>query len=78
MSMVGASEQEPTRNKVAYAVGVARLRETAHGQIMGPGDGLLKRLFGLEDRRVVGVHYSVRARPNGSISAKRTGRPAGY
>ncbi len=56
MSMVGKSEQELTEQKVPYEVGIARLRETARGQIMGLNDGLLKILFGLEDRRVLGVH----------------------
>jgi NAD(P) transhydrogenase len=56
MSMVGMTEQELTEKKIAYEVGVARLRETARGQIMGLQDGLLKILFSLEDQRVLGVH----------------------
>lgn len=56
MSMVGKTEQELTAERVPYEVGVARLRETARGQIMGLDEGVLKILFGLEDRRVLGVH----------------------
>jgi NAD(P) transhydrogenase len=45
MYMVGMTEQELTEKKIAYEAGVARLRETARGQIMGLQDGLLKIMF---------------------------------
>lgn len=56
MSMVGKTEQELTEQRIAYEVGIARLRETARGQIMGLDEGVLKLLFGLDDRRLLGVH----------------------
>jgi NAD(P) transhydrogenase len=56
MSMVGMTEQDLTQKKIPYEVGVARLWETARGQIMGIEGGLLKILFGLKDRRILGVH----------------------
>jgi NAD(P) transhydrogenase len=56
MSMVGMTEQELTEKKIPYEIGVARLRETARGQIMGLQDGMLKMLFGIDDQRVLGVH----------------------
>jgi NAD(P) transhydrogenase len=56
MSMVGKTEQELTAERIPYEVGIARLRETARGQIMGLDEGVLKILFGLDDRRVLGVH----------------------
>ena len=56
MSMVGMTEQDLTDKKIPYEVGVARLRETARGQIMGLEGGLLKILFDLEDRKILGVH----------------------
>ncbi len=56
ISMVGQTEQELRRQGVRYEVGVARLREIARGQILGLDQGLLKILFSLEDRRVLGVH----------------------
>ncbi len=56
MSMVGQTEQQLMAAGVAYEVGSARLRETARGQIMGVEEGLLKMLFALEDRKLLGVH----------------------
>ncbi|GAB6040972.1 Si-specific NAD(P)(+) transhydrogenase [Endothiovibrio diazotrophicus] len=56
MSMVGMTEETLTEKKIPYETGVARLRETARGQIMGLDQGMLKILFALEDRRVLGVH----------------------
>ncbi len=56
MSMIGATERELTEKRTPYEIGVARLRETARGQIMGLQEGVLKLLVGLEDRRLLGVH----------------------
>ncbi len=56
MSMVGLSEQQLLERKIPYETGIARLRETARGQIMGIEAGMLKMLFSLEDRRLLGVH----------------------
>ncbi len=56
ISMVGATEQELTANNIPYEVGIARFRETARGQILRLEEGLLKLLFSLEDRKLLGVH----------------------
>ena len=56
MSMVGSTEQELTKNNIPYEVGVARLRETTRGQIMGLEHGMLKLIFSLENRELLGVH----------------------
>ena len=56
ISMVGATEQALRKNDIAYEIGVARLRETARGQIMGLNEGILKILFSLDDKKVLGVH----------------------
>ena len=56
MSMVGATEQELTKKNIPYEVGVARLRETTRGQIMGLEHGILKLIFSLEDHELLGVH----------------------
>jgi NAD(P) transhydrogenase len=56
MSMVGMTEQQLTEKQIPYEVGVARLRETARGQIMGLEEGILKMLFSLDDHRLLGVH----------------------
>ena len=56
ISMVGTTEQELTAANIPYEVGIARFRETARGQILRLEDGLLKLLFGLKDRKLLGVH----------------------
>ncbi len=56
MSMVGQTEQELITKKIPYEVGVARLRETARGQIMGLEHGFLKLIFGLKNHELLGVH----------------------
>jgi NAD(P) transhydrogenase len=56
ISMVGKTEQQLVEEGVPYDVGVARLRETARGQILGLDLGVLKMIFSLETRRVLGVH----------------------
>ncbi len=56
MSMVGQTEQELTAKNIPYEIGVARLRETARGQIMGLEYGVLKLIFGLENHDLLGVH----------------------
>jgi len=56
ISMVGATEQELTRDKVPYETGVARYREIARGQILGDHSGMFKMLFHREDRRLLGIH----------------------
>ena len=56
ISMIGATEQELIAAGRSYEVGVARLRETARGQILGLEYGLLKILFCQNTRAVLGVH----------------------
>ena len=56
MSMVGKTEQELTKNNIPYEVGIARLHETARGQIMGLEQGLLKLIFSLDKHELLGVH----------------------
>ena len=57
ISVIGASEQELTRNKVAYEVGIAKFEETAKGQMIGGQhiDGFLKLLFCPHTRKILGV-----------------------
>jgi NAD(P) transhydrogenase len=54
--MVGATEEELTRQKVPYEVGVARYEEIARGQILGDASGFFKMIFHRETRRLLGVH----------------------
>lgn len=56
ISMVGLTEDELKKRSIAYEVGIARIRETARGQILGLREGLLKLLIGVEDRKILGVH----------------------
>ena len=56
ISMVGATEQELTKQKVPYEIGVARYAEIARGQILGDDSGLFKMIFHRETRRLLGVH----------------------
>jgi len=56
MSMVGKTEEELTKEKIPYEVGIARLKETARGHIMGLQEGMLKLIFSLENKKLLGVH----------------------
>ncbi|PHR91797.1 MAG: Si-specific NAD(P)(+) transhydrogenase [Robiginitomaculum sp.] len=56
ISTIGLTEQQVREQKIPYQCGVARLRETSRGQIMGIDTGLLKMIFSLETRELLGVH----------------------
>ena len=56
ISMVGRTEEELTEAGVPYEVGRSAYREIARGQIIGDSSGLLKLLFHLETRELMGVH----------------------
>lgn len=56
ISMVGRNEDDLTKNGIPYAVGIARYREIARGQIIGDDIGMLKLLFHNKTRELLGVH----------------------
>ncbi|PID46882.1 MAG: Si-specific NAD(P)(+) transhydrogenase [Proteobacteria bacterium] len=56
ISMVGMTEEDMQRRNIPYEVGMARFRETARGQIMGLNSGLMKCIFSIKTRRLLGVH----------------------
>ena len=56
ISMVGRNEQSLTKDSIPYAVGIARYREIARGQLIGDEIGMLKILFHSRTREVLGVH----------------------
>jgi len=56
ISMVGATEEQLTKEKVPYEVGLARYAELAKGQMLGDEQGLLKMLFDPESLKLLGVH----------------------
>jgi len=55
ISTCGMSEEEMQERGIPYEVGIARFRETSRGHIMGLEHGMLKMLFSLKTRRVLGV-----------------------
>jgi NAD(P) transhydrogenase len=56
LSMVGETEEQLTRARVPYEVGVARYKETAKGLILGDDSGLLKLIFHRDSHQLLGVH----------------------
>ncbi len=56
ISLVGRTEEELTRERIPYEVGLARYREIARGQILDDDTGLFKLLVHRETRRLLGVH----------------------
>jgi NAD(P) transhydrogenase len=56
ISMVGQTEEQLTRDKISYEVGLARYAELAKGQMLGDEQGLLKLVFSPETLKLLGVH----------------------
>ncbi len=56
ISTVGRTEEELTQDGIPYEIGKANYREIARGQIIGDNTGLLKLIFNLETRELLGVH----------------------
>lgn len=56
MSTVGMTEEEVRDRGIGYECGVARFRETSRGHIMGLSTGMLKMIFSLKTRRLLGCH----------------------
>ncbi|MGU3398254.1 Si-specific NAD(P)(+) transhydrogenase [Brucellaceae bacterium D45D] len=56
ISTCGLTEEEVRERGIPYECGLARFRETSRGHIMGLESGLLKLIFSLKTRRLLGVH----------------------
>jgi NAD(P) transhydrogenase len=56
ISMVGRNEEDLAKAGVPYAVGIARYREIARGQLTGDETGMLKLLFHRHTHTLLGVH----------------------
>jgi len=56
ISTVGLTEAQAREKGIPYEVGIARLREVSRGHIMGLESGMMKMLFSLADRRLLGAH----------------------
>jgi len=55
ISWVGAHEAELTAKGVPFETGVARYKEIARGQILGDDSGLLKLIFHIDTKQILGV-----------------------
>jgi NAD(P) transhydrogenase len=56
ISTVGMSEHEARQRGISYECGIARFRETSRGHIMGLNAGMMKMLFSIKTRHLLGVH----------------------
>jgi len=56
ISMVGATEEQLTRDKIPYEIGIARYAELAKGQMLGDDQGFLKLIFDPASLKLLGVH----------------------
>ena len=56
ISTIGMTEEEVRERNIPYECGVARFRETSRGHIMGLNTGMLKLIFSLKTRRLLGCH----------------------
>jgi NAD(P) transhydrogenase len=56
ISTVGMTEKEVRDRGISYECGIARFRETSRGHIMGLDAGMMKMIFSLKTRRLLGVH----------------------
>ena len=56
ISTVGMTEEQVREQRIPYEVGIARLRETSRGHIMGLHGGMMKMIFATDNGRLLGVH----------------------
>jgi NAD(P) transhydrogenase len=56
VSSVGETEESCKEKGIRYEVGRAQYSNNARGQIAGDRHGMLKLVFGRDDRRLLGVH----------------------
>ncbi len=56
ISTVGMNEEQVREARIPYECGIARMRETSRGHIMGLRGGMMKMIFATDDRRLLGVH----------------------
>jgi NAD(P) transhydrogenase len=56
ISMVGETEEELTKRKAPYEIGLARYAELVKGQMLGDEQGLVKILFDPDSLKLLGVH----------------------
>ncbi|MBL7661979.1 Si-specific NAD(P)(+) transhydrogenase [bacterium] len=56
ISLVGETEDSLTQKQIPYETGIARYREMARGMLIGDEVGMLKVIFHLETKQLLGVH----------------------
>jgi NAD(P) transhydrogenase len=56
ISICGKTEEQLTKEKIPYEVGISRYGELAKGQMLGDEQGMLKLLFHTESLKLLGVH----------------------
>jgi len=56
ISTIGLTEQQVRAQGTPYENGIARFRETSRGHIMGLQSGMMKLIFSLETRKLLGAH----------------------
>lgn len=56
IASIGMSEEEAREKGFQVEIGVARFQETSRGHILGNCKGMLKCIFNLNDRKLLGVH----------------------
>jgi NAD(P) transhydrogenase len=56
ISTIGMTEEEVRTRGIPYECGIARFRETSRGHIMGLSTGMMKMIFSITTRRLLGVH----------------------
>jgi NAD(P) transhydrogenase len=56
ISTIGMTEEDVRKRGIGYECGIARFRETSRGHIMGLSAGMMKMIFAIETRRLLGVH----------------------
>jgi NAD(P) transhydrogenase len=56
VSMIGETEESAKKKGLDYEVGRAFYRGNARGQIVGDVSGMLKLLFAVADKKLIGVH----------------------
>jgi NAD(P) transhydrogenase len=56
ISTCGLTEEEVIQRGIPYETGIAHFRETSRGHIMGLDSGMLKMIFSMKTRRLLGVH----------------------
>ncbi|MCW6510083.1 Si-specific NAD(P)(+) transhydrogenase [Lichenifustis flavocetrariae] len=56
ISTVGMNEEEVRKRGIHYECGIARFRETSRGHIMGLETGMMKLIFSIKTRRLLGAH----------------------